>query len=106
MNLSKICSDVEQTIRAWQDDESNHRELSVDEGNIQTFIREVNETVINSIRKEREAEEAEKAKEACVQEVCIDYFTEYNRLREENHHLKEDNKSLTEAVVNLALKLK
>lgn len=100
MNVSKICSDVEQTIRAWQDDESNHRELSVDEGNIQTFIREVNETVINSIQKEREAEEAP------VQEVSIDYFTEYNRIREENYHLREDNKKLTEAVVNLALKLK
>ena len=100
MNINKICLDVEQTIRAWQDEESKHKELSVDDGNIQTFIREVSETIISSIKREREAEEAP------VQEVSIDYFTEYNRLREENHHLREDNKKLTEAVVNLALKLK
>lgn len=100
MNINKICSDVEQTIRAWQDEESKHKELSVDDGNIQTFIREVSETIISSIKREREAEEAP------VQEISIDYISECKRIKEEVYHLREDNKKLTEAVVNLALKLK
>lgn len=100
VNINKICSKIEQKIRDYQSCESKRGELLVDSGNIDYFIKNISDTVIDFIN------DIEMEAKVNVSEVTIDFEAGYNTLKEENAKLKMKNQDLTQAVVNLALKLK
>ena len=105
INIDVIKLDVERTIKAWQNEDSRFRELTVDGGNIAQFINEVNDTVVTSINTQIENYMKKRPQPTASAKVDM-YESKYYELKQSMALMEQENEKLTQAIVNLALKLK
>lgn len=106
MNIYKIQKAVEETILAWRNEESEYGEIAVDNGNIDRFIKEVNETLTHSITNELDLDPQRPKPLVTPETVALNFQSEYYTLKEAYATLEEENKKLITAIVNLALQIK
>lgn len=106
MNIYKVQKAVTQTILAWVNEESEYKEIAVDKGNIDTFIREVNETLTDVLTKELKVDVTRPKAVVTPETTNLHFESEYYSLKKAYAQLEEENKKLVTAVVNLALQIK
>ena len=99
--LRKLKLAVTSTINAWQDAESQHGAVTVDNGNINTFVRDIHETIEQFI-KDYTRERYEPV-EACP--ISLDYEQEYYRMCERYKEKEELCEKLNKALINVACQL-
>lgn len=98
MNREQIVKGIVDTIKAWQDAESQHGTIAVDKGNLDNFISEVVANIPDD--------------EPVMASVDIDWEEQYcNAMREIEHmnveicKLKAEKERLQNALINICLKI-
>lgn len=89
-NLEKALTE---TLKAWQNQDSDFKELAVDMGNIEMLIEDLVDSAMRSIV------------EPVPVQHDLDYYYEYNRMCESYKELVEENERLNKALINVACKL-
>lgn len=100
MNLINVA--VEDTVKAWQDAESPHGTINVDNGNIHTFIKDITETIDYAFKNSLVVKEMEEVESRPVQ---LNYEEEYHRMGERYKEKAELCEKLNKALINVACQL-
>ena len=92
MKGDKLYESLSETVKAWQDEESNFQEIKVDKGNVDIFIKEIYETVTHSMK-------------PVSNENTRDYRQAYKEVLDRIQVLEDVNSDLTKALINVSLQL-
>lgn len=92
MKGDKLYESLSETVKAWQDEESNFQEIKVDKGNVDIFIKDIYETVIHFMK-------------PVSNENTRDYRQAYKEALDRIQVLEDVNSDLTKALINVSLQL-